>query len=107
MKVLLDENLPHDLRHLLVGHEVFTTAFMGWKGLENGDLLAEAAKSGFHAVVTMDSGIEYQHNPQTLPASVIILRAATNKLDDLRFLVPGLLAVLLELEPGMVYRVPA
>ncbi len=33
MKVLLDENLPHDLRHFLPGHEVFTVAYRGWAGL--------------------------------------------------------------------------
>ena len=28
MKLLLDENLPQRLRLLLVGHEVFTVAYM-------------------------------------------------------------------------------
>ena len=41
MKILLDENLPHAFRRLLPGHEVFTTAFMGWTGLESGELLAK------------------------------------------------------------------
>jgi len=43
MKFLLDENLPHDLRHFIPGHEVFTVAFMGWAGVKNGDLLQLAA----------------------------------------------------------------
>jgi len=29
MKLLLDENLPHDLRHFLPGHEVVTVAYLG------------------------------------------------------------------------------
>jgi len=58
MKVLLDENLPHDLRHFLPGHEVFTVAFLGWAGVENGALLAKAAGEGFGVVVTKDAGIE-------------------------------------------------
>lgn len=47
MKLLLDENLPHDLRAKLVGHEVFTVAYMKWSGLENGELLSAAAGCGF------------------------------------------------------------
>jgi hypothetical protein len=39
MKILLDENLPHKLRHEIIGHEVFTVAYMGWSGIENGKLL--------------------------------------------------------------------
>jgi hypothetical protein len=42
MKVLLDENLPHELRHEVVGHDVYTVQFMGWCGLRNGAPLAQA-----------------------------------------------------------------
>jgi len=28
MKLLLDENLPHELRKMLPGYEVYTVAFM-------------------------------------------------------------------------------
>lgn len=51
MKRLLDENLPHRLRPLLVGHEVFTVAFMKWKGTENGKLFELAAQNGFEAML--------------------------------------------------------
>jgi hypothetical protein len=47
MKLLLDENLPHQLRHEIIGHDVFTTVYMGWSGIENGDLLKAAAGVGF------------------------------------------------------------
>ena len=42
MKLLLDENLPHELRHELHGHEVATVAYMGWRGIRNGELLRHA-----------------------------------------------------------------
>jgi len=58
MKVLLDENLPHELRHLITGHDVFTVTYMGWSGLRNGALLARATEAGFDALITLDSGIE-------------------------------------------------
>ncbi len=47
MKVLLDENIPHDLRPFLSHHETFTAAYMGWAGLTNGGLLDSAEKEGF------------------------------------------------------------
>jgi predicted nuclease of predicted toxin-antitoxin system len=52
MKLLLDEDLPHQFRHELPGHDCYTVAFMDWAGAENGDLLARAASAGFDALLT-------------------------------------------------------
>ena len=41
----LSENLDHVLRKFLGPHEVFTVAYMGWSGLQNGDLLAIAERT--------------------------------------------------------------
>ena len=46
MKLLLDENLSHDFRHEVIGHDVFTARFTRYDGLENGVLLARAAADG-------------------------------------------------------------
>jgi predicted nuclease of predicted toxin-antitoxin system len=105
MKLLLDENLPHQLRPLLVGHEVFTVAYMKWAGIENGELLALAAQNGFDAFVTKDSGIRYEQNPAKLPCAVVILEAASNSIRDLRPLVPALLKILSALSPRSIIRV--
>ena len=43
MRLLLDENLPHQMRLELPGHDVFTAAYMGWAGVENGEPLRLAA----------------------------------------------------------------
>lgn len=106
MKVLLDENLPHELRHHLAGHDVFTVAYMGWSGMKNGALLARAAGEGFDAFLTMDNGVAYQRNPATLPLRVVILTAASNDIDDLLPLVPPLLRSLGALPPCTIARVP-
>ncbi len=105
MKLLLDENLPHRLRPLLVGHDAFTVAFMKWKGIENGALLSLAARHGFDAVLTKDSGIEYEQNPLQLPCSVVILEAESNSLRHIQPLVPVVLNVLPTLPPCVVVRV--
>ena len=105
MKVLLDENLPHDLRHLLSGHDVYTVVFKGWSGLENGNLLKAAAGDQFDVMLTKDSGIEFQQYLPTLPIAVIVIRAPTNKIDDVRPLLPNIVAALASLQPKTLVRV--
>ena len=99
MKLLLDENLPHDLRLRLSGHDVSTVAFLGWAGVANGELLARAAGAGFDAVLTNDAGIAYQQSMRNLPVAVVILQAPTNVLSDLEPLLPRILAALTRLVP--------
>lgn len=99
MKLLLDENLPHQLRLELPGHEVFTAAYMGWSGIENGELLRLAAGDGFDAVITNDRGLEYQQNVDALPVAIIVLLAKANTIEALRPLVGELLAKLTNLRP--------
>jgi predicted nuclease of predicted toxin-antitoxin system len=105
MKLLLDENLPHDLRHFLTGHAAFTIDFMGWKGLKNGELLERAAKEGFDALISLDAGIPHQHNPVSLPCAVVILSSKSNKLTDLLPQVTPLLNALAALKPGSVTHI--
>jgi predicted nuclease of predicted toxin-antitoxin system len=75
MKLLLDENLPHQLRQEISGHICTTVAYMGWAGIENGDLLSRAQSAGFDALVTKDANLEYESNLVNLPIAVIVLHA--------------------------------
>ena len=106
MRILLDENLPHDPRHHLVGHDVFTVAYLGLTGTKNGALLARAADEGFDAFVTMDNGVAYQQNIASLQLAVVILAAPSNDITDLLPLIPSLLLCLTTLKPGTIARVP-
>jgi predicted nuclease of predicted toxin-antitoxin system len=106
MKLLLDENLPHQLRHELFGHDCVTVAYMGWGGIENGDLLALAAQNGFDAFITKDANLEYEQNLMNLPISVVVLEAASNDMDDIRPLLPILLKALTGLSSKRVTHVP-
>ena len=104
MRILLDESLPRDLRGELTGHSVTTVREAGWAGLKNGDLLAQA-RGKFDVLLTADSNLEYQQNLKTLPVSVVVLVAVTNKLEDLKPLVPQLLARLASLAVNAFARV--
>ena len=106
MKVLLDENLPHELRLLIMPmHEVFTVPYLGWSSLENGAFLSQAASNGFDALITKDQGIEHEQNMAALPLSVVVVRAKTNKINDIRPLVPELLSALGSLKPHSLVKV--
>ena len=105
MKLLLDENLPHQLRHEIPGHDCSTVAFMGWGGVENGELLRRAAGAGFDALLTKDANVQYEQNLVNLPLAVLILHAATNDIDDIRPLLPALLAELTSLSAKQVTHV--
>jgi len=106
MKLLLDENLPHQLRHELPGHDCYTVAFMGWAGVENGDLLSRAAADGFDALLTKDAKLQYEQNLVNLPIAVVVLCASSNDIDDLRPLIPALLRALPALQPRTITHVP-
>jgi hypothetical protein len=58
LKVLLDENVPHDLLPYLKHHATFTAVYMGWAGLANGHLLDAAEKAGFDARPVIEPHVE-------------------------------------------------
>ena len=104
MKVLLDENLPHQMRQEIVGHDVFTVAYMGWSGIENGELLERAAASDFDVLISNDRGLEYEQNLGSLPIAVIVLLAPANTIEAIRPLYPQLLAALQSLQPHTLVK---
>ena len=104
---MLDECVHVDLRHHLAGHEVLTVAYMKWKGLKNGRLLAEAVRNGFDVMVTTDRGVAYEQHLDVLPIAVVILNAATNDLADLLPLIPRLLTALNHVQPRSVTHIEA
>jgi predicted nuclease of predicted toxin-antitoxin system len=107
VKILLDENLPQKLRLLLTGHTCLTAGFMGWSGVQNGDLLLRAAAEGFDAFITTDRGLEYEQNQAAIPIAIVVLLAKDNKLATLEALVPSLLQTLSALVPKRLVKVKA
>lgn len=105
MKILLDECLPKRLAPLLAGHEVITVRQMNWLGLSNGRLVA-VANPQFEVFVTVDKNLVRQQDLTGLRIAVIVLRARSNKIDDLGPLVPRVLALLSSVQPRTVTFVP-
>jgi len=104
VRVLLDENLPHDLAQALAEHEVVTVQGLGWSGLQNGELLRRAAGQ-MDAFITMDSNLQFQQRLEGSPFGVIVIHARSNRMADLLPVIPLMLAALAELVPGTVRHV--
>lgn len=93
MKLLLDESVPKRLSSFFPDEfEVRTVQQMGWTGSSNGDLLRLASAHGFDVLITVDRGIEYQQNLASLTIPVIIMIAYQNRLQELKPLIPEVVA---------------
>ena len=104
MRILLDESVPGRLAPLLLGHAAVTVQKRGWAGIKNGKLLSLAA-SEFDIFLTADRGIEYQQNLASLPIAVLIVLARSNRMEDMKLLVPAILKSLNHIQPQSLYKV--
>jgi predicted nuclease of predicted toxin-antitoxin system len=90
VKLLLDECVDRRLACDLVGHSVSTVPRRGWAGIKNGELLALAEKE-FDVFITVDRKLPMQQDLMKFKIPVLLLRARTNRLEDIGPLVPELL----------------
>lgn len=86
--ILLDENLPVALRHLLADFDVVTVQFQGWSGKQNGELIG-LIDGRFDVFITGDKNLRYQQRIDTRQIAIIELpftrlRALEPYLDKIR-----------------------
>jgi predicted nuclease of predicted toxin-antitoxin system len=105
VRVLLDECIPRRLKRDFDGRDVTHVADIGWQGKRNGRLLASMREDGFEMLITVDRNLQFQQNIPAAGLSVLVLDARSNRLNDLRRLIPAMLAVLDSAQLGQVYRV--
>jgi len=75
LKVLLDENMPHQLRAHLPAHNVSTAVYVGFGGFQNGELLKAAEDAGYDVLLTGDLSIEHQQNIAGRKIAIVSLSA--------------------------------
>lgn len=99
MRVLLDENIPVQLRSLLSGHDVSSVndKVVGWKHISNGRLLAEM-EGRFDLLITSDRNIYAQQN--LTKRSIAILVLPTNRRKDVLYLAPQIAAAIGAISTG-------
>lgn len=101
MKLLLDECIDRRLAKDIEGHEVVTVLQAGWAGIKNGELL-RLAQAQLDVFVTVDRNLSFQQHLPQFSIAVIVLQAPTNRLKDLRPLVPQLQQTLRTASKGQV-----
>ncbi len=105
MRILLDECVPRRLQRELAGQDVSTVFDMGWSGRKNGELLQLAASTGFTVLITVDQNLRYQQNLMVMGLAAIVLIAPTNRLADLRPLIPSVERALLTIAAGDIIEI--
>jgi hypothetical protein len=78
----------------------------GWATIKDRELLA-LATGRFDVFVTVDRNLSFQQNLAPLPISVFVLHAKTNRLSDLKPLVPSLLAAFETAPQGFAHIIDA
>jgi hypothetical protein len=79
VRVLLDECIDRRFARTLVGHDVTTVPKLGWAGIKNGELMSLAEKD----FDVFDRNLSYQQNLSKFDIRVVVLRAASNRFQDL------------------------
>jgi hypothetical protein len=106
VKVFPDECVDWRLARDIVGHDVKTARQMEWTTIKNGALLTLASQH-FDVFVTVDRNLSFQQNLNAFSIAVVVLQAKTNRLADLRPLIPNLLVAIDSALPGAARLVSA
>ncbi|MEM8505805.1 MAG: DUF5615 family PIN-like protein [Cyanobacteria bacterium P01_D01_bin.1] len=104
MRLLLDECIDRRFAREFGEYEVKTVPQMGWAGVKDRELLA-LAELEFDCFVTVDRNLPFEQNLSQLELAVIILEARSNRIADLKPLVPKVLEVLEEAKKGQATTV--
>ena len=98
----MDECVPLRLKAEMDDLDVQTVRNMGWLGKSNGELLRSAVEAKFTIFLTVDVNLQHQINAEGLGLSIVIFKAARNRVNELRPLVPKLKAMVENLQPGQI-----
>jgi len=99
MKILLDENIPKNLKKDLSQFDVITVQEMGWNGLQNGALLNNMLENKIDILIAADKNLQNQQNFKKYPIPVILLDVLKLTYPDIQSMIPKLLELLLQRKP--------
>ena len=102
MRVLIDESLPVELAEELPGVDVATVHAKRWLQLRNGVLLRAAVAEGFTVILTADHNLQYQQNLPKIGIGAVVVTGIRNRIEELRPMIPRIIAALREVKPGEV-----
>ena len=102
MRVLVDNCVPRQIAAMILGHDLTTTAALGWEKLKDGALL-DAAGNVCDVLVTLDKSMRYQQRLEHRTFGVVLMRAKSSRVEQLLPLIPELLRVVPDVKPGQFY----
>ncbi len=88
MRLLLDENLPKQLKSDFREFDISTVREQGWNGVKNGELLKLLLANDFDALLTFDKNLQHQQNFEKYTITVFVLVARINRYEELSRLTP-------------------
>lgn len=106
MKIIIDECLPKRLRTLLTSDQVWTVPQIGLAGYQDGELLDALEARGIDVFITIDGNIEYQQQFSDRKFGTVVIRAASNRFQDLVPLASDLELAISDIAIGVVIRIP-
>lgn len=106
MRILIDECVPRKLTFdfTAAGHECLTVPEAGLAAGKNGELL-QLAEPGFEIFLTLDKGLRYQQNITQRNIVILIIRAKSNRIADVRSHVANCLMVLRSIRRGEIVEI--
>ena len=105
MRLLLDECVPRPLLRDLTGHDAHHVVDLGWSSRRNGKLWNLMVAKHFEADFTVDRNLPFQQNLRASGIAVVIAAARTNRVKELRPLMPKVLDTLRIVKAGEVVSV--
>ena len=105
MRLLLDECVPRPIKRELIGHDVHHVVDLGWSSKRNGELLRLMVDSRFEVLLTVDRNLQFQQNLSASGVGVVLVLSRTNRLKELRPLVPAMLDAIARVSLGALITV--
>jgi hypothetical protein len=105
MRLLLDECVPRPLLRDLTVHDAHHVVDMGWSSKRNGELLELMLGDRFDVLLTVDRNLPFQQNLRASGIGVVLVIAGTNRIKELRLVVPQILDALAVVKPGELVTV--
>ena len=105
MRLLLDECVPRPLLRDLTAHDAHHVVDMGWSSKRNGELLKLMIAERFDALLTVDRNLPFQQNVLASGIGVVVVATRTNRIKELRPLLPQILDALRRVRSGEVVTV--
>jgi hypothetical protein len=105
MRLLLDECVPRPLLRDLAAHDAHHVVDMGWSSKRNGELLQLMLGAHFEALLTVDRHLPFQQNVRASGVGVVLVLSRTNRIKELRPMVPHILEALGRVRAGELVEV--